>query len=762
VDQKRVKRKLRAIVSADVQGYSRLMGDDEVATFKTITEYREIFTSIVSQYNGRVVDSPGDNILSEFASVVDAVQCAVEIQKVLKAKNEELLENRRMIFRIGVNLGDVIHEDDRIYGDGVNIAARIESLADGGGICISGAAYEQIKNKLALDYNYLGEHPVKNISEPVQVYKVPMDPGDVGKKKPKPKLAKNAAIAVAVVLILGIAAVAVWNFYLRTPQVKPASEEKMSCPLPEKPSIAVLPFANVSGNPDEDYLSDGITEQIITALSKTPKSSVIARNSVFTYKGKPVKVQEVAKDLGVRYILEGSVQKSGKRLRITAQLIDAKTGNHLWAEKYDRELKDIFELQDDITKNVIMALQVQLTDGETARIYGGDTKNVEAFLKVVKGRHHVLQLSRDENLIARKLYEEAIRLDPKYSRAYTALGWTYWHDGHQKWTDAPARDYEKALRMGQKAHSLDAADSGPLMLLAWVHASMGHPGKALEAATKGISLEPHLSEACWSYGGTLRYIGRFKEAIPWIEKGIRLDPIPPWWSMAQLAYCYYALADNEKVFDVLNRAVAQRPRVGYYHALRSLTLLNDGKPHEALSAIVQARSLLPQVTTWVTGTHAMALHATGNSDEALALMEDSVRNHPDDPDALGLFGLFLGILGRHEEGTLMAEKAAQLRPGPKTRLFLGRQYVVSSQYEKAIFELKEAARLAPEGLHCHIWLAAAWSLSGNMKKARAEIAEVYRLNPDYSLERFRRDCYNAYPPEDRKRIVDALEKAGLK
>ena len=278
MDQKRVKRKLRAILSADVQGYSRLMGDDEVATFKTITEYREIFASIVSQYNGRVVDSPGDNILSEFASVVDAVQCAVEIQKVLKAKNEELPENRRMIFRIGVNLGDVIHEDDRIYGDGVNIAARIESLADGGGICISGTAYDHIENKLALGYNFIGDHSVKNIAKPVRVYKVPMGPNDVGKKEPKPKLAKKAAIAVAVVIIL-VATAIVWNSYFRTKRTEPANLQKMVFPLPDKPSIAVLPLDNMTGDPKQDYLCDGISEQIIASLSHVPGIFVIARNS---------------------------------------------------------------------------------------------------------------------------------------------------------------------------------------------------------------------------------------------------------------------------------------------------------------------------------------------------------------------------------------------------------------------------------------------------------------------------------------------------
>jgi len=375
VTRKDVKRKLRAILSADVQGYSRLMGDDEVATVKTITEYRETLTSLVNQYNGRVVDSPGDNVLAEFGSVVDAVQCAVEIQNILKVKNENLPENRRMIFRIGVNLGDVIQEGDRIYGDGVNIAARIESLADGGGICISGTAYDHIENKLALGYNFMGEHSVKNITKPIRVYKVPMDPKDVGNKiGAKPW--RNWAIALVAILILGVAALAAWDYFqpgAPTTEVsskqKSGSEssEKASQPLPDKPSIAVLPFTNLSEDPGLDYFADGIAEDIITSLSKTPKLIVIARNLTFTYKDRPVKVQEVSRDLGVRYVLEGSIQKSGDRVRLTAQLIDAKTGNQIWSDRYDRELKDPFALQDEITMNVVEGLRIKLTERRSAR-----------------------------------------------------------------------------------------------------------------------------------------------------------------------------------------------------------------------------------------------------------------------------------------------------------------------------------------------------------------------------------------------------------
>ena len=375
MDPKSITRKLSAILSADVQGYSRLMGDDEIATVETITEYRDIVTSLVTQWKGRVVDSPGDNILAEFASVVDAVQCAVEMQNVLKAKNEELPENRRMIFRIGINLGDVIFEGDRIYGDGVNIAARIESLADGGGICVSGTAYDHIENKLALGYSFIGEHSVKNIAKPIRVYKVPMEPKNEGKKNGA-ESKRTWTIVLTGILVLGITALIAWNLFQPDPGIstidvsskqdtRSESPEKMAPALTNKPSIAVLPFTNLSKDPGLNSLADEIAEDIITDLSKTPKLIVAARNLTFPYKDKPVKAQEVSKELGVRYVLKGSIRKSGDRARITAQLIDAKTENHIWSDRYVRDLKDLFALQDEITIKVIKGVNVTL--GERRR-----------------------------------------------------------------------------------------------------------------------------------------------------------------------------------------------------------------------------------------------------------------------------------------------------------------------------------------------------------------------------------------------------------
>ncbi|NIS72187.1 MAG: guanylyl cyclase, partial [Proteobacteria bacterium] len=304
------KRKLTTMFSADVEGYSRLMEDDEEATVQTITAYRELMVGQIQNQNGRVVDAKGDNLLAEFSSVVDAVRCAVEIQREIGRRNAELPEHRKMEFRIGVNLGDVIEEDETIYGDGVNIAARLEALAEGGGICISGTAFDHIRKRLSVGYEYLGEQAVKNIENPVRVYRVLMEPEAVGKiigeKKPQPTRWRWVAVAALVLLIIG--AGLAYRYYYMAPSVEPASVERMAFPLPDKPSIAVLPFDNLSGDPEQEYFCDGITEDIITALSKHPNLFVISRRSTFTYKGKPVKVQQVAEDLGVRYVLEGSIQ----------------------------------------------------------------------------------------------------------------------------------------------------------------------------------------------------------------------------------------------------------------------------------------------------------------------------------------------------------------------------------------------------------------------------------------------------------------------
>jgi adenylate cyclase len=362
-----IQRRLAALFSADVKGYSRLMEEDEVATVRTLIAYREVLTARILQYGGRVVDTPGDNLLAEFASVVDAVQCAMDIQQELTVRNAELPPPRRMEFRIGINLGDVIVEGERLYGDSVNITARVEELAEAGGISLSGTAYDQIDTKLALSCVYLGEYTVKNIAKPVRVYRV-LREGDTARSPGR--LARRArryrkswvmlAVALWLPLLVG-GAVAVWRFPWPPHAAAPLT-------VPDQPSIVVLPFVNLSNDPQQEHFSDGITEELITVLAKHSGWGVIARTSAFTYKDKPTQVQQVGRELGIQYVVEGSVRTAADKVRITAQLIDATTGQHLWAERYDRALGNSFEIQDEITEQIVTALQVQLTEGERVHV----------------------------------------------------------------------------------------------------------------------------------------------------------------------------------------------------------------------------------------------------------------------------------------------------------------------------------------------------------------------------------------------------------
>ena len=553
------KRKLTAILSADVVGYSRLMEDNEEATIQTLNAYRNSMSTLIQQHRGRVVDMTGDNLMAEFSSVVDAVKCAVETQKEMGKRNADLPENRRMLFRIGVNLGDIVEEDDRIYGDGVNIAARLESLAEGGGICISGTAFDQVKGKLDVGYKYLGEHNVKNIKEPVRVYRMLLEPDAAGKiigeKKSRLRQWKGAAVAVATMLILLAGGITIWNFYLRPSTVELTSKEKAATALPEKPSIAVLPFDNLSGDADQEYLADGITENIITALSKIPEMLVIARNSVFTYKDKPIKVQQVGQDLGVRFVLEGSIRKADNRVRITGQLIDATTGHHLWAEQYDRDLEDLFAVQDEITMHIATALQVELTDGEQAQVRHRSTNNLQAWGYAVKGYSLYERITKDDNAKAREHFEKAIELDPEYAWAWTMLGFTYFIDTRYGWHRPREESFNKLVESMQKGMELDPSDPDVHALQGDFYSWRKELDKAIAAGEKSIALGPNNAENHAELGMFYRFAGRFEDSIRVSEKAIRLHPYYPDWYLYNLEYSYYYLGQHEKAIALAKKHI---------------------------------------------------------------------------------------------------------------------------------------------------------------------------------------------------------------
>ncbi len=629
------KRKLAAILSADVKGYSRIMGEDEEGTIRTLKAYMEVISGFIQQHRGRIVSTGGDSILAEFASVVDAVRCSVGIQEELKDRNKELPEGRRMEFRIGVNLGDVVEEGDNILGDGVNVAARVESLADAGGICISGTAYDHIKNKLAVGYEYIGEQTVKNIKEPVRIYRVLMEPevkvsGVAAEKKAKPRQWQRMALTLGVAVIVVAVSIAIWRLYLRPtpPPREVASKEKMALPLPDVPSIAVLPFVNMSEDPKQEFLCDGVTEAIITALSKVPRMFVIARNSTFTYKGKPVKVKQVSEELGVRYVLEGSLQRSGDRIRITAQLIDALTGDHLWAERYDRDLKDLFALQDEITMKILTGVRVKLIEGgqvwSPEKYYKGE-HGLDCYLKVVESYAYSSRWNIQDNNMARHMIEEVIAMCPESPIGYVVLGWVCQRDYWLGNTKSPRETLEKGIELAQKALAMDDSIDNAHALLCNLYSIKRDYDKAIAEGERAVALNPNNTANLVNYALVLIYTGRPEEAILLHQKAIRLNPFAP-------SYLY------------------------------------------------------------------------------------------------GDFGQALRNAGRLEE---------------------------------AVSALKKAIQIAPDNFPAHIHLTATYSMMSREKEARAEAAEVLRINPKFSVDSYAKiPAYKDQSQADK--LLNALRKAGLK
>ncbi|MPZ08967.1 MAG: guanylyl cyclase, partial [Kiloniellaceae bacterium] len=491
-----MERHLAAILAADVVGYSRLMGEDEPGTLAALKTHRkEIFGPKAAQYHGRTVKLMGDGALMEFGSVMDAVAFAVEVQVAVAQRNSAIPQARQIVYRIGINIGDIIVEGDDIYGDGVNVAARLEGLADPGGICVAHNVYDQVKHKLDLSFENLGEKTVKNIAEPITVYGVliddkaaalatPLVPGPAGSPR-RWRLLAGGALAV-----LAVAAGAALWWQPWTPQDEPAFIERMALALPDGPSIAVLPFNNISGDADQEYFVDGMTEDLITDLSKVPGLFVIARNSSFSYKDQQVNVRQVSEELGVRYVLEGSVRRIGDEVRINAQLIDATTGGHLWAERYDRRLDNIFAVQNAITEEIVQALELQLTESDQARAdKRPPTPSLEAYDLVLRARKFMTRLDRAAALEARRLLHGAVEIDPAYSEAHSLLGFSYF-DEWRVWGAEREQSLARAQELATTAAELSPQDPAPHVLSALVHQWRREFDAANAQADEALTLDP--------------------------------------------------------------------------------------------------------------------------------------------------------------------------------------------------------------------------------------------------------------------------------
>jgi len=598
VAQEGFKRKLTAILSADVVGYSRLMDDNEEATVRALNIYRDTMQTIIQQLRGRVVDAIGDNLLAEFTSVVDALNCSVKVQQELAERNVDLPPDRRLQFRIGINVGDVIEDKDRIYGDGVNLAARVEGLAETGGICITGRAFDQVKNKLNLGYQYLGRHRVKNIPAPVRVYKVLTEPESAGKVYGERKQTRRWIIlGMAIVLLLGVGGMAgrfLYHEYYGGKEL--AAPDKTSYELPDKPSIAVLPFDNLSGDPDQEYFSDGIADDLITDLSKISGLFVIARNSAFAYKGRAVKIRQIAEELGVRYVLEGSVRRDKNRVRINAQLIDAETGGHLWAERYDRRYLDVFELQDEVIGKIVSALTVKLTGAELIRLARRPTENLEAYDYYLRAEQDVY--SEDYVLLSEtlSLYEKAIALDPNFAEAYAGYAraavdvWRLAYDNVLTGPVARKQSYEAATR----ALELDANLPRAYSVLGVLQVMDGRYDEAIESAHKAVSLDPNGADAYVNLAIVLMYSGKPAEALAAMETAMRLNPRPPPGVNGYFGAVLFMNRQYKKAIEPLLKASEASILAREYLAMTfaQLDRLDDAKvPVDAMLKLIPSTSL---------------------------------------------------------------------------------------------------------------------------------------------------------------------------
>jgi adenylate cyclase len=593
------RRKLAAILSADVAGYSRLMGEDETATLGTLNSSREVFRQRIAQHQGRLVDTAGDSVLAIFESVVEAVQCATDVQQALHARNQALPPTRQMAFRMGVNLGDVIEQGDgSIYGDSVNVAARLQALADPGEICLSGTAYDQVKYKIALTFDYLGEKSVKNITDPVRVYRVRPETQDAAHRARLRGSARftrrKALIAAAVALLVVAGALGVWQYasHQGAPPPQGVAGPAPALALPNKPSIAVLPFVNMSADPQQEYFSDGMTEELITGLSKRSGLFVIARNSVFTYKGRPVKPEQVSRELGVRYVLEGSVRKVENRVRITAQLIDATTGYHVWAETYDGELQDVFALQDGITRQIVAALAPQLTAGEPSRSGRQGTQSIEAYDDFLRGITLYYEFSKEANALARQRFERAIAVDPSYARAYMWLSWTHFVDWEFQWTGGPG-GLDWSLEAARKAVALDDALSEAHTILGWDLLWKKQHEVAIAELERAVSLDPNSARAYAYLAEVLNYAGRPDEAIGFARKAIRLDPNYPPWAVFHLAHSYFQLRRYDEALAALQDALRRGPSFLPARRVLAIVYTELGREKDARAEVAEILRISP-------------------------------------------------------------------------------------------------------------------------------------------------------------------------
>ncbi|MDH3688141.1 MAG: adenylate/guanylate cyclase domain-containing protein [Gammaproteobacteria bacterium] len=570
----KIKRKLAAILCADVVGYSRLMGADESGTLARLKAHRkELIDPTIAKHDGRMVKLMGDGALVEFSSVVDALACAVDVQRGMTERNHNEPSEQRIEFRIGINLGDVIIEGDDIYGDGVNVAARLEGLSDPGGICISESVRSATGNKLPIDYEFMGEQEVKNIAEAVRAHRVLMESEEVA----------NTTVT-----------------------------DKPELELPDKPSVAVLPFANMSADPDQEFFADGITEDIITELSKFRSLFVIARNSSFAFKGRSIDVKDVSTKLGVRYVVEGSVRRAGNRVRITAQLIDAVEDNHLWAERYDRDLEDIFAVQDEVTHTIVTTIEPHLASTERQRARRKPTESLGAWELYQRGLWHLYQNNAEDSTRALDFLQSAIDLDPTFASAHAGLAYALYYHVVLGYSQDRSGDLARALDAGKTAVMLDENDPFAHVALGRVYTIKGEHDTAIAACDRAIALNPNYASAYMGRAHSLWQAGRPAEALPSHDEAMRLSPRDPlmWAFVASKAIALILLGRYDEGLDWARKAQRQ-PSTAIWAFMPEVSALGLlGRIDEARAALERVKRIKPDVSCAFVDQALAFTHAT--------------------------------------------------------------------------------------------------------------------------------------------------------